>query len=138
MPKVEFEEANVTITAEEGKDLRKIAQKNKVSIFGGPNKLINCRGFGLCGFDRIKVDPKDCVTPMTWKEKLHLEAKSGIRLACQVKLTADAKVSILPALEYGDQMKENLKFIGAAFFFGIGTLFFVVFMLFELIGKPLF
>lgn len=35
-------------------------------------------------------------------------------------------------------MKENIKFFIAAGFFGILTLFFVVFMLFELIGNPLF
>ena len=35
-------------------------------------------------------------------------------------------------------MKENIKFYVAAGLFGILTLFFVVFMLFELAGKPLF
>ncbi|MFQ5651024.1 MAG: hypothetical protein ACE5IY_13865 [bacterium] len=138
MPSIEFEEANVTVTAEEGADIRKIAHKNKVSVYGGPNWLLNCRGFGLCGTDRIKVDPKDCVTPMTWKEKLHCEPKSGVRLACQAKLLADAKVSIAPALEYGEEMKENLKVFAAVLIFGGGTAFFMVFMLFELIGKPLF
>lgn len=138
MPTIEFEEANVTATAREGEKIRKIASKNKVSVYGGPNKLLNCRGFGLCGSDRIKVDPKDCVTPMTWKEKLHFDEKSGLRLACQANLVNDAKVSIAPALEYGVVMKENLKFGAAVFVFGGLTLFFLVFMLFELIGKPLF
>jgi len=138
MPKVEFEEANVSVDAEEGQDLRKVAGKNKVSVYGGPSKLLNCRGFGLCGTDRVKVDPKDCVSPMTWKEKLHLDEKSGMRLACQAKLMADAKVSVAPALEYGEEMKENLKVGAAALVFGGGTLFFTIFMLFELIGKPLF
>lgn len=138
MPAIEFQEANVTVTAKEGEDIRKIAHKHKVSVYGGPNKLLNCRGFGLCGTDRIKVDPKDCVSAMTWKEKLHLDEKSGMRLACQAKLVADAKISIAPALEYGEVMKENLKVAAAALVFGGGTLFFVFFMLFELIGKPWF
>ncbi|MFQ5754354.1 MAG: hypothetical protein ACE5HI_20425 [bacterium] len=138
MPKIEFEEAGVTVEAEEGQDIRKIAQKSKVSVYGSVNKYLNCRGFGLCGTDRITVDPKDCVTPLTWKEKLHLGEKSKVRLACQAKLVADARVSIAPALEYGDETVENLKFGAAALFFGGLTLFFVVFMIFELVGKPLF
>ena len=138
MPQVEFQEANVTVTCEEGEVLREVAHKNKVNIYGGPNKLLNCRGFGLCGTDRIKVEPKDCLTPMTWKEKLHLDEKSGMRLACQARLVSDAKISVAPALAYGEEMKENLKFLAAVAFFGLPTLFFVVFMIFELVGKPLF
>ena len=138
MVKIEFQEANVTVEGEEGKDLRKIAHKNKVSVYGSVNKYINCRGFGLCGSDRILVDPQDCVTPLTWKEKLHLGEKSKVRLACQAKLVADAKISIAPAVEYGEEMKGNLQFGAAALFFGGLTLFFMVFMLFELVGKPLF
>lgn len=138
MPSVHFEEVNVTVTAKKGKDLRKIAQNNKVSVYGGVNKFINCRGFGLCGTDRIIVNPKECVTPPTWKEKLHFGDNPKMRLACQAKLMDDATVSIAPALEYGDEMKENLKFFAAAAFFGLSTLFFLIFMLFEWAGNPLF
>jgi ferredoxin len=138
MPAIQFEEANVSCTADEGADIRKIAHKNKVSIYGGVNKLLNCRGLGLCGTDRILVEPKDCVSPPTWKEKLHFGDKPTMRLACQARLLADAKVSIAPALEYGEVMKENLKFGAAALFFGGLTLFFFIFMIFELVGKPLF
>ena len=138
MPTVEFEEANVTVAAEEGLAIRTIAQKNKINLYGGPAKLLNCRGFGLCGTDRIKVSAKDCLSPMTWKEKLHLEEKSGVRLACQAKLVADAQVSVAPALAYGEELKENLMMLPAVLLFGGGTLFFIVFMLFELVGKPLF
>jgi len=137
MPSVEFQEANVTCTAEDGEQLRKVALKNKVSVYGGPNKLLNCRGFGLCGMDRVKVDPKDCLTPMTWKEKLHLEEKSGVRLACQAHIKADAKVSVAPALEYGQQMAADLPVFAVMAFFSVVTLGFVVFMAFELVGKPL-
>ncbi len=138
MPKVEFPELSVTVDAEEGQDLRKIAHKHKVPVYGGPNRLLNCRGFGLCGTDRVLVEPKDCVTPPTWKEKLHLGDNPKMRLACQARLLADARVSIQPALDYGEEMKENLKVGAAALVFLGGTLFFTIFMLFELIGKPLF
>jgi ferredoxin len=138
MPVVDFKEANATVTAEEGKDIRKIAIQNEISVYGGPNKLLNCRGFGICGTDRIEVYPKDCVSQMTWKEKLHCDEKSGIRLACQAKLVADATIRVTPALEYGKEMIENLKVATAALIFGGGTLFFVIFIIFELIGKPLF
>ncbi len=138
MPSVEFQEAKVTCTAEEGADLRKIAHKNKVSVHGGINKVLNCHGFGLCGSDRIKVEPKNCVSAMTWKEKLHVEEKGGVRLACQARLLADATVSIAPALDYGVQTKEDAMVLAASLTFGLGTLFFVVYMVLELIGKPLF
>ena len=138
MPSVEFQEANVTCTAEKGLDLRKVANKNKVPVHGGINRILNCRGFGLCGTDRVKVDPRDGVTPMTWKEKLHLEEKSGLRLACQACLVEDAVVSTAPAMEYGEEMNENIKVFAVSAVLGLGTLFFIVFMLFELIGKPLF
>jgi len=138
MPTVEFEEANVTVEAKEGEEIRKVAIKNKVNLYGGPAKLLNCHGFGLCGSDRITVSARDCLSPMTWKEKLHLDEKSGVRLACQAHLVADAKVSCAPALAYGEQLKENLLVGAASLVFGIGTLFFVIFMLFELAGKPLF
>jgi len=138
MPTVQFKEADVSVESDEGKDIRQIASKNKVDVYAGVNKLLNCRGFGLCGTDRIKVDPKDCVTPMTWKEKLHLDEKSGMRLACQARLCGDATVSVEPAMEYAEIMSENLKVGAAVLVFGGGTLFFIIFMLFELIGKPLF
>ncbi len=138
MPSVEFTEANVSVTADDGQDLRSIAGKNKISVYGGPNKFLNCRGFGLCGSDRIKVEPKSAVSPMTWKEKLHCDPKSGVRLACQARLVDDAKISIEPALEYADEMIGNLKVGAMALVFGGGMLFFVIFMLFELVGKPLF
>jgi len=138
MASVEFQEANVTCEAAEGKDLRKIAHENKVAVHGGVNRFLNCHGFGLCGSDRVKVDPKDCVSAMTWKEKLHLEEKSGLRLACQARLVADAKVSTAPAIEYGEQMQRDIPVLAFKAIFGLGTLFFAVFMLFELIGKPLF
>lgn len=138
MPTVQFKEADVSVEGDEGKDIRQIANKNKVSVYGGVNKLFNCRGFGLCGSDRIKIEPGDCVTPMTWKESLHLDKKSGTRLACQANLCGDASISVQPAIEYGVEMNENLKVGATALVFGGGTLFFIVFMLFELVGSPLF
>ncbi|MFQ5824771.1 MAG: hypothetical protein ACE5JB_11990 [bacterium] len=138
MPSVHFEEPNVTVTARAGKDIRKIAQINNVSVYGGVNKFINCRGIGLCGTDRIIVEPQDCVTQPTWKEKLHFGDKPKMRLACQAKLTDDANISVTPALEYGEVMKANLKFFAAVAFFGGLTVFFMIFMLFEWAGKPLF
>ncbi|MFQ5865791.1 MAG: hypothetical protein ACE5IW_11240 [bacterium] len=138
MPSVHFEEANVTVTAREGQDIREIAQKNKVSVYGGINKFLNCRGLGLCGTDRIVVDPKDCVTPPTWKEKLHFGDKPKMRLACQAKLVDDVNISVAPALEYVEVVRANLKLGAAVLFFGGLTLFFILFMFFEWAGKPWF
>ena len=50
----------------------------------------------------------------------------------------NGKLSISPALDFGEVMKETLKFGRAILVFGGGALFFIIFMLFEMIGKPLF
>ncbi len=138
MPVLKFEEAQKKVSALPETDIRNIARKNKVSVYGGVNKVINCRGLGLCGTDRVIVNPENCVSPPTRKEKLHLGDNPKMRLACQARLLDDGKVSIEPALEYGHVMKETLKIGTVVLLFGGGTLFFAIFMLFDMIGRPLF
>jgi len=138
MPTVFFEAENRKVEVPAGTTLRKAAQQAGVSVYGGVNKIANCRGFGLCGTDKVAVAPKECASDMTFFEKLQLGDKSKERLACQVKIQGDITVNTAAAMEYGQIMTENFKFIGLAAPFGILTLGAIVYMIFEMIGKPLF
>jgi ferredoxin len=138
MPTVYFEAENRKVEVPVGTTIRKAAKQADVSVYGSINKLVNCRGFGLCGTDRILVTPAECVNGVTFREKLQLGDKPKERLACQVKIEGDVVVNTVPAMEYGNVMLENLKFLALAGIFGILTLGAVVFMVFEMIGKPLF
>jgi ferredoxin len=138
MPTVFFEAENRKVDVPAGTTLRKAAKKADVRIYGGVNKIINCRGFGLCGTDRVAVAPTECINGLTFFEKLQLGEKAKDRLACQVKIQGDITVNTAPAMQYGQVMTENIKFFAFAAPFAILTLFAVVYMVFEMIGKPLF
>ncbi|MCI0698063.1 2Fe-2S iron-sulfur cluster binding domain-containing protein [candidate division KSB1 bacterium] len=138
MPTVLFEAENRKVEVPAGTTLRKAAKKAGVSVYGGVNKIANCRGFGLCGTDRVAVAPADCANSMTFFEKLQLGDKAKERLACQVKIQGDVVINTAPAIEYGKVMTENFKFIALALPFGVLTLGAVIYMVFEMVGKPLF
>jgi len=138
MPKVTFEEAAKTIEVEAGANLRKVARAHGVEIYGGPNRYINCRGFGFCGTDRVEISGDSQATSApTWKEKLHFGANSRMRLACQTKVLGDIAVRTAPAMEYGEAMKDNLKVAGAAAVLGLLTLLAFLVMFLDWAGKPL-
>lgn len=138
MPTVFFEAENKKVEVPAGTTLRKAAKRAGVSVYGGVNKLANCRGFGLCGTDKVSVTPAECLSGLTFFEKLQLGEKAKERLACQAKIQGDLTVNTAPAMEYGKVMTENFKFIGLAAPFGILTLGAILYMVFEMIGKPLF
>lgn len=138
MPTVFFEAENCKVEVAAGTTLRKAAQKAGISVYGGVNRIINCRGFGLCGTDKVTVKPAECVSGLTFFEKLQLGDKPKERLACQMKIQGDITVNTLPAMEYGQVMGDNVKFLALAAPFGILTLGAIVYMVFEMIGKPLF
>ena len=138
MPTVYFETENRKVEVPEGTSLRKAAKQAGVSVYGSVNKVINCRGFGLCGTDRILVTPNECINTPTYFEKLQLGETPKARLACQVKVTGDVVVNTAPAMAYGIEMLDNVKFGALAAFFGLLTLGAVIFMIFEMVGKPLF
>lgn len=138
MPTVTFQNENLKVEVPEGTTLRKAAQKAGVSVYGGVNKVLNCRGFGLCGSDKVTITPDNCVSAHSFFEKLQFGAGSKTRLACQAKISGDVVVNTALAMEYGAEMQENLKFVALAGIFGLLTLGAVVFMVFEMVGKPLF
>ena len=138
MPKVYFEAENRKVEVTGGTSLRKAAKKAGVHVHGSVNKFINCRGFGLCGTDRIEVSPNECINKLTIFEKLQLGDKSKQRLACQVKINGDITVKTAPAIEYGIEMADNVKFAALAGIFALLTLGTAIFMVFEMVNQPLF
>jgi len=138
MPMVFFEEENRKVEVPLGTSLRKAAQMAGVSVHGSVNKLLNCRGFGLCGTDMVSIRPAENVSGITFKEKLQLGDHPKERLACQVTINGDITVATAPAMAYGQQMLDNVKFIATAAIFILLFLGTVVYMGFELVGKPLF
>jgi len=138
MPTVLFEAENRKVEVPEGTTLRKAAKQAGVSVYGSVNKILNCRGFGLCGTDRVLVSPKECANTPSFLERLALGEHAKARLACQTKITGDVVVSTAPALEYGVEMLDTVKFGLLAGVFGLLTLAAGVAMVFEMVGKPLF
>ena len=138
MPTVFFEAENRKVEVPEGTTLRKAAQKAGVSVYGSVNKLINCRGFGLCGTDRVLVSPNECINRQTFFERLSLGENAKMRLACQTKISGDVMVNTAPAAQYGVEMLDNVKFGLLAGIFGLLTLGAILFMVFEMVGSPLF
>lgn len=138
MPTVFFEAENKKVEVPAGTTLRKAAQQAGVSVYGGVNKLANCRGFGLCGTDRVVVKPAESAGSLSFFEKFQFGEKAKERLACQLKIQGDLTVNTAPAMEYGQVMTENFKFLCLAAPFAILTLGAVIYMVFEMIGKPLF
>ncbi len=138
MPTVYFEAENRKVEVPEGTTLRKAAKKAGVSVYGSVNKVLNCQGFGLCGTDRVLVSPNECINQQTFREKLSVGENAKVRLACQTKVTGDVVVSTAPAMEFGVEMKDTFIFGVIAGLFGIATLIAIIFMVFEMVGKPLF
>ncbi len=138
MPTVHFEAENRKVEVPAGTTVRQAAKKAGVSVYGSVNRFINCRGFGLCGTDRIAVQPGECLNPPTIFEKLQLGDQPKERLACQARINGDLTVNTAPAMAYGLEMKENVKFGAIALVFGALTLGTILFMVFEMVGKPLF
>jgi ferredoxin len=138
MPTVFFENENRKIDVPVGTSLRKAAQMAGVSVYGSVNKILNCRGFGLCGTDMVLIKPAENISGVTFKEKLQLGDSPKERLACQVTINGDITVNTAPAMEYGVEMSDNVKFIATAAIFILLFLGSVVYMGFELVGKPLF
>ena len=138
MPTVFFENENRKVEVPVGTSLRKAAQLAGVSVHGSVNKVLNCRGFGLCGTDMVQIKPTDNITGLTFKEKLQLGDSPKERLACQVTVNGDINVNTAPAMAYGVEMLDNVKFIAAAAIFLLLFLGSVIYMGSELVGRPLF
>ena len=115
MPLVTFIKQGLTIEVPRGANLREVALANKIDLYAFPNSLLNCRGRGLCGTCRVKVDDHRALSARTAADerKLGWEGK-GYRLACQSQVLADVAVVTNPRRVAGwmthatyERMKEE-------------------------------
>jgi ferredoxin len=97
MPVVYFVKQQRAVECPVGTNLRDLARQNSIDVYVFPNNIVNCRGNGLCGTCRVKVDNPRALSPRTPSD----ERKCGwegdeYRLACQTKVLADVAVVTAP------------------------------------------
>lgn len=102
MPRVHFVKQQVTVECPVGTNLRELALANDVDLYTFPANLLHCRGFGLCGTCRVKIDEPRAVSVRTPRD----ESETGwegphYRLACQTKVLADLQVITNPRRALG-------------------------------------
>ncbi len=118
MPIVKFKNEKKEIEVPAGANLRQEAVKAGINVHqgvngigAGINKIVNCRGFGLCGTCRvlIKEGMENC-NPMTTMEKVKLTMipvpdpinmsymgnEKEMRLSCCVEVNDDIEVETGP------------------------------------------
>ncbi|MBI3272003.1 MAG: (2Fe-2S)-binding protein [Planctomycetes bacterium] len=115
MPKVKFIKERIEIEVPVGANLRKEAIKAGVSLYAGPDKLLNCRGLGLCGTCHIhlKKGTIQNTGPLTRLGRCSVIEKfrtgmgfydigheDEIRLACQTTVLGDLEVETTPAFNW--------------------------------------
>ena len=110
MPKVTFVNEKVEIEVPQGANLRQEARKAGISVYKGLNKILNCRGLGLCGTCKVLVKKgMENLNPKTFMEKFNFHThpltmfarighEAEMRLACQVTVNGDCSVETHPPL----------------------------------------
>lgn len=117
-----------TIEVPEGTNLRKALLKNGVSPYVGKDKILNCRGFGLCGTCRVEIVDGKGVPAMTDREEAALvgfipfyarKIPKDVRLSCRINLNGDITVKTYPRIEIDPVLtKERLALTAIWTFFG--------------------
>lgn len=85
-----------TVRVAKGTNLRKALLANGLSPYNGASKHLNCKGLGSCGTCAVKlsVDPGPITKMEKWRLSFPPHTKgSGLRLACQVTVCCDMKVT---------------------------------------------
>jgi ferredoxin len=115
MPVVTFVKQDITIEVPKGANLRLLALEHGVDLYVFPSNLLNCRGRGLCGTCRVKVDDLRALSPrtLTDERKCGWEGKN-YRLACQSQVLDNMRVETNPRRVLGwmnhstyERMKGN-------------------------------
>lgn len=89
MPNVHFVNWNRSVRVGALANLRRTALLAGVPLYNGLARATNCRGMGVCGTCRVKVEPAEAVTPPTFKERLR-GCTGPYRLACQTRVASNA------------------------------------------------
>lgn len=106
MPTIKFVKEKKEIQVPEGANLRQEAIRAGVQLYQGPEKYLNCHGFGLCAGCRVNiVKGMDNLSSMGFIERVSLAktmsyvgSEETMRLACQTKVMGDVEVDTRPPL----------------------------------------
>ncbi len=105
MPVITLSNEGKTIEVPVGANLRRALLNNGISPYIGVAKLINCRGFELCGTCRVEVVDGKGASPKREDEEETLisstpfyarKIEKNIRLACQTSVVGDIAVKTYP------------------------------------------
>ncbi|MBD2465685.1 2Fe-2S iron-sulfur cluster binding domain-containing protein [Oscillatoria sp. FACHB-1407] len=84
-------------SCESGTNLRDFLLSQKVKLYNGKAATINCHGHGTCGACAVAIEGVASEPTTVEKIRLNLPPHKGIesgrRLACQVKVLGDIKVT---------------------------------------------
>lgn len=140
MPVITLANENKTIEVPVGANLRHALLNNGVSPYIGIAKLINCRGFELCGTCRVEVvDGKGASARKDDEEQTLISStpfyarkiEKNIRLACQVSVTGDLMVKTYPKVELDRERTKEMMIksgISAGFLLLFGLFFLAMFL----------
>ena len=111
MPTIKFVNEKKEVQVPAGANLRQEAIRAGVQLYQGPEKVLNCHGWGLCAGCRVNVSKGiENLSPMGVLEKLSLAKtmsyignEKTMRLACQAEVLGDVEVQSRPPLNlYGE------------------------------------
>lgn len=138
MPIITLVNENKTLEVPEGMNLRKALLKHGINPYVGKDRILNCRGFGLCGTCRVEVVDGKGVPPVSDREQAALvglipfyarKVGKNVRLSCRIDVKGDVTVKTYPAVEIDRQLtKERLVLTAIWTFFG-GIFFLVCILL---------
>ncbi|WP_287129154.1 2Fe-2S iron-sulfur cluster-binding protein [Candidatus Cyanaurora vandensis] len=78
------------LTCIEGSNLRQVLLDNKIPLYNGPTRVLNCQGLGTCGTCAVEVQGP--LSAPSLQEKLRGPLLKGRRLACQAQVLGDIRV----------------------------------------------
>jgi ferredoxin len=116
MPKVAFVKEKQEIEVPAGANLRQEAIKAGIQVYNGIDRVLNCRGFGLCGTCRVLVkkgmdnlSPKGALERFTLGKSLaSIGHEEEMRLSCQVQVNGDCTIETRPAFNWsGDNFWQK-------------------------------
>jgi ferredoxin len=108
MPTIKFINEKKEIQVPEGANLRSEAKRAGVQVYQGPDKYLNCHGFGMCGSCRVEIlKGMENTSPPGILERARMSAsmdyignEATMRLACQTEVLGDIEVKTRPPINW--------------------------------------
>ncbi len=136
MPVITLSNEGKTIEVPVGANLRRALLNNGISPYIGIAKLVNCRGFELCGTCRVEVVDGKGASPRREDEEQTLisstpfyarKIEKNIRLSCQTSVVGDITVKTYPKVVL-DTVRTRAMMMKSGISFGFLLLFALFFL----------